>query len=763
MKRLCFILLFQSFQVLFLYGTERVHEVLLNFEEKDFAFETSDAGLSFCGSTKFTAILSGDTLAPALPMACINILIGPNEELMNFSYDSSERSVLEKVKMAPNPWVVSKNDTGIRKIPKEIVFADTLYPQEKVQYTGRHSFGGFQVLTFLVFPYCYDALNQQLKINTNLTLHLNLSKIGNSDIPTNKSINRSFAESVKNMVVNPSDMEKLYVSLLKDKKLSLSNSDYCKYLIITCDSLKDSFLPLAKWKTEKGMKAKIITVEDIYANDTDPLRNDALKVKYAIKQFYDSSNGNQKLEYVLLGGLGDIVPTQKCYVYENNEHNIASSDLFYACLNTMDWDTNHNEKYGDLQDNVSLAYNVVVTRLPVRNSVDVHNITQKIIRYEKSPNAEKWKNEILMCAVENNNKCLYNGDLVSIFHASSERMYSQYIEPSWTGSKYRFYDSGTDNYSGADYNVTSSNLQSELAKNYAFVNIDAHGNVQDWELENDYYTYMNAASLNSINSSSSIVVTEACNTNCIDASSNTLGCVLMRNPNNGIVAYYGSIIEALGFSSGNLGPIDNFCGSFYESLFFDGIPNIGKAVYESKKRFIGTCNSSDMNRYTYFFLFPFCDPEMPVYTCVPKSFPNNILSLGNSNFTIYSADARSNICIMDRGNSNSSHYDYLSNVGGDIVYNIDPSKEYLVTLTRSNYIPFQGILAHTVHLQNESMEGHVNVLAEEVYIGSSVTDEKEQGPVCVNCGKTIIQSTEGVKILNNFKVKLGASLEIKTN
>ena len=40
---------------------------------------------------------------------------------------------------------------------------------------------------------------------------------------------------------------------------------------------------------------------------------------------------------------------------------------------------------------------------------------------------------------------------------------------------------------------------------------------------------------------------------------------------------------------------------------------------------------------------------------------------------------------------------------------------------------------------------------------------KPYGPVEINSGKTTIEGTNGVTINNNFEVKTGASLEIKTN
>ena len=49
------------------------------------------------------------------------------------------------------------------------------------------------------------------------------------------------------------------------------------------------------------------------------------------------------------------------------------------------------------------------------------------------------------------------------------------------------------------------------------------------------------------------------------------------------------------------------------------------------------------------------------------------------------------------------------------------------------------------------------------YIGSDVASDRPNGAVSVENGSSIIKSANGVTIANDFEVKLGAALEIKTN
>ena len=65
-------------------------------------------------------------------------------------------------------------------------------------------------------------------------------------------------------------------------------------------------------------------------------------------------------------------------------------------------------------------------------------------------------------------------------------------------------------------------------------------------------------------------------------------------------------------------------------------------------------------------------------------------------------------------------------------------------------------------LQNEDLSDNLNVTTEYTYIGSQVTDTRDEGPVTVSNGKSIIATRYGATIEGFFEVKPGASLEIST-
>ena len=116
---------------------------------------------------------------------------------------------------------------------------------------------------------------------------------------------------------------------------------------------------------------------------------------------------------------------------------------------------------------------------------------------------------------------------------------------------------------------------------------------------------------------------------------------------------------------------------------------------------------------------------------------------------------------MSRFDKGNTFYDVWDSYGLKN-YSLEPN-EYMVTITRSNCIPYRFIFGENVYLQNESLANNLNVEAEQAVIGSNVASDRSQGPVVVENGSSTISTIRGTTIYNDFEVKQGASLTICTN
>ena len=89
------------------------------------------------------------------------------------------------------------------------------------------------------------------------------------------------------------------------------------------------------------------------------------------------------------------------------------------------------------------------------------------------------------------------------------------------------------------------------------------------------------------------------------------------------------------------------------------------------------------------------------------------------------------------------------------------NQDVRVCITKPNYIPYIAEVYQTLYIQNKQFENDTSIVANDVIIGSDVTDATDYGPVSVESGKTTINKGNKVIIKNNFTVNKGASLEIK--
>lgn len=740
-------------------GAQTTKRITLEFSQND--FEIQKEGSQYSIITKnHTYVFDNDYQNPALPYACINILIGKNGNYIGNAFSTEKILMGEDLDLVTNPICipVDKDSDASKLFKQSNHYKERFYPIEKVRYTGTNYLGEYKFLSFLICPFEYDAEKGNLFLDTTINIDIKLDNAVDNrenDTPSKKSA----LEQITKLIANPEDVDLLYQT--DNLRNNYSDSLY-HYLIITVDSLKDEYQRLANWKTEKGCRAKVITLEEI--NDTFTTDTTFVRIKKMIKNYYNKNNWD--LQYVLLGGATNLIPTLKCYSrisYKNGiKETNGACDIYYSCLTDIDWDKNHNGKYGDVNDSIDLTQWCSISRLSTQNILEVKTNVDKIIEYELIPDTIGWKNEILMCGNKIHEYFVINdnGDIISDAQKICERVYSDYISSSgWNGTKFRFYDTDTDHPSGANYDVTINNLQAELSKGYAFTHVCTHGDHISWRLENNnYYTTYHADTL--VSPRYTILISEACHANNISSPYSFLGGGFMNNPHNGVLAYYGSSEISISNSGSNLGAAEKFTGEGWKALL-PGPSQMGKAVRDSKHLFLPACNNYSDERWHYLFMNLLCDPELTVFSQRPQTISNMQITHRYEDISWSFTYDDAKVCVMSRFDMGQSYYSVWDYYG--IATFTLPSNEYLVTVTQANSMPYRTIFGNVVYLQNEKLSNNLNVLAEQVNIGSDVNSNRPQGPVVVENGSSTISAEFGTTIYSDFEVKLGASLEINGN
>ncbi len=166
----------------------------------------------------------------------------------------------------------------------------------------------------------------------------------------------------------------------------IAEDEQIDYLIITWRFWVDAMQPLANWKTQKGLTAKILSMDDvIYGYEG---RDNQEKLKNCITDYYT----NHDTKWVLLAGDNSHIPSRDALAIENHpgDGTTVSCDSYYADL-TNTWNDD-GDSYWAEEDDDTFDYDaeVYVGRLSANDQDEMDLLINKIINYETQPPEGDW-------------------------------------------------------------------------------------------------------------------------------------------------------------------------------------------------------------------------------------------------------------------------------------------------------------------------------------------------------------------------------------
>ena len=168
------------------------------------------------------------------------------------------------------------------------------------------------------------------------------------------------------------------------------------YAIVTTDSYVDALVPLAKWKTQKGLNTAIFTTSAIYTNYQG--RDNPERIHVMLQEV---NIRNPTFEYILIVGDVDQVPIRHLFT---NGSKVASyisdttpTDYYYAALGTS-WDTNNNGVWGDQISETDWDPDAYIGRIPADNAAEAAIWANRILTYEKTPSVGPWMEKALVAS-----------------------------------------------------------------------------------------------------------------------------------------------------------------------------------------------------------------------------------------------------------------------------------------------------------------------------------------------------------------------------
>ena len=727
-------------------------KITLSFSPGDFIKEKDSEGRIYIVSTKWSSGFDKDTSTPALPMIPIYVYIDRGKDFKSLSYTVNSECVEANVVMAANPATCMGNTPSVEKEIHKVLFAKKVYPETNVTYTGTHYQDNHQFLCFSVCPYIYDADDNNLKLITSLDLEIELMESVLDRKAANQYRESQNLSLIKKLVINPEDIRANHFI----SQVNLRSTNDVDYVIVTTQALASAFQPLVTWKSLKGIKAEIVTMEYInshYSGSTAQLR-----LKSCLQDYHQ----NRNLQYALLGGDDSVVPVQYAHCETNvldanfntvRKESDIPADIFYMNFQyPFDWYSETNSGIGKPEDGVDFTPEIYVTRVPVRNTYDAFTFVNKVLNYERNPPVESWNNSILTMGCTIDKILNYNYDI----RPRGDYIYNSYISPYWNGDRVRYYDSDH-----SEWKITADSIQFYLEEGHSFVEMLSHGVDTCWQLNgyHPYYGNTYASTLN--NSCPTLISTVACLTNAFDR--DLYPCLsecFIRNEYSGIIAYLGNSREGLLWFGSVGGPSISYEAQYYKALFNGDIPerNYGKVVGLGKAYWIISANTNEDYRWIMCGLNPIGDPEMPVFVSRPQRFSCVSYTLQNDSLVVSTGTDSCRVCVMSTSDGGASYYQ-VQNLVSTAQFE-QPTMDCSICVTRPGYVPYIMEYKDTIYIQNESLNGNNIFSARNVVIGRDVTTTNPQGPVEIESGSTIIKA-KNVTIKNSFEVTLGAELKIE--
>ncbi len=329
---------------------------------------------------------TGNPGEPCLPIKGSYILLPQGTTVDKITITTSEKMCLGEgffVKPVGEIVPLSKRDSVSLPTPDEKIYSSSNeFPGDLFTEVGVYCFRGYKILVLDLYPVQYMPTSGELFCYNDMTVSVKLS--------WDKTINplyRGF-EKDKLEVINKVDNPKAVTTYTQPDIHPVDSYDL---LILTTDGLKDGFELLKNAHDYEGITTVIKTLSDVGGSTPEDIR-----------EYIGDAYTDLGIDYVLIGGDDGVVPAKTLWVFGLDEETtpydtFMPSDIYYSCLDGP-YNFDGDNKWGEPTDgegggDVDLMAEVYVGRACVDNMNDVNNFVSKTVTYiNQDPELEYLSN-----------------------------------------------------------------------------------------------------------------------------------------------------------------------------------------------------------------------------------------------------------------------------------------------------------------------------------------------------------------------------------
>lgn len=349
----------------------------------------------------------------------------------------------------------------------------------------------------------------------------------------------------------------------------------------------------------KGFVVSLKTVEEI------SVAYPGVDIAEKIRNYLKSVVKDGIKQYVLLVGDESLIPVRYLYAFDCQAHyntmeNKIPSDLYYSDLDG-DYNADCDTIFGEVEDSVDLYPDLIVGRIPVRDSVSLRNYLNKLSAYENP------QDSILNYVLDYS----FLAQILWDYPFTDQGVHKDYIQ-----AKYLPNSINVEKFYESTLNSDRDQVLAALGRGVHIVNHDGHGWYTGmWLNRSDYLGISDTAFLNR-NGKYSIFYSIGCWVGALDFNSIAENYV---NANSGPIAFIANSRYGWG-APGNpgFGYSDIFDNKFFELLFSKRDLLLGDLFWSHKSFFIPFARDTNVYRWIYYELNLLGDPTVYVWREVPR-------------------------------------------------------------------------------------------------------------------------------------------------
>ena len=564
-------------------------------------FELSELGFDFQDGYDVVTLEGAEFMVepgePMLPALNVQVLLPPDRACADVRALTDATVTVPGtffILPAPRPARLSSVEAAEDPQPKPTTYDSALpFPSEVARLVGVGNAGGYRVASVQVSPLSYVPATGELLLHRRVELVVSTSVDGSEVADANRLPGPAQRASMEASVLNPES------ATAYDVAGGRAERDGFKYMVICPESMAAEFERLAEWKTSKGVRARVVTLEEI---STDP-EFTGVDLAEAIRNCIAHHVAASGVEWVLLGGDTDIVPARHAYDFFFDQG--LPCDLYYADLDGS-WDEDGDGLWGEVDDDsIDMYSDVFVGRAPVASVGAAASFVDKVLVYEGAGFA---------MAADYQLKMLYMGEILwdSPDPYTDGAVACEMIDDGYVPDRF---DPATKLYE-SESSLGLASAVDALDEGYGIVMHEGHANISKASVGPDD---LSIATLDALSNGdrAGVWYSVGCWSAAID--NDTFGEHWILNPDGGGVAYVGNSRYGWG-CPGYPGQCvsDLYSQQFFNSLFAEDLVHAGLVHADAKHHYVGLAKVDDYMRYAMYELNLLGDPEMPIWTGTPE-------------------------------------------------------------------------------------------------------------------------------------------------